>query len=343
MTADPHGLTVADIGELGLLERLQAFCPSNLVGDDAAVVQVETHQQVVLTTDVLVDGVHFSDRTTGAEDVGWRATAANLSDLAAMGAIPIGITVGLSLPGETAVAWVESVYRGMAACLTEHGGVVLGGDICRSSVITLAITAMGQVHPQQVLRRDQARPGQKIVMTGFHGASRAGFELLVNADAGQNLSDRDRTRLIQAHRRPVPRFDAVHCLWDVVSHSDSQAMDSSAIAAMDSSDGLANAVLQLCQASGVGAIIDRAAIPLPPGFRGWISPQQGMDWALYGGEDFELVACLEADLAQAWVDRLGAGAAVIGEISRDRAVILQDSTGEHPDVQLGLQQGFQHF
>ncbi|MEM9767374.1 MAG: AIR synthase related protein, partial [Cyanobacteria bacterium P01_D01_bin.71] len=100
--------TVADIGELALLRRLQPFCAKNLLGDDAAVLSPRSQSQVI-TTDVLVDGVHFSDRTTPPKAVGWRAIAANLSDLAAMGALPVGVTVGLALPGDTPVAWIEGV------------------------------------------------------------------------------------------------------------------------------------------------------------------------------------------------------------------------------------------
>ncbi|MGL5035286.1 MAG: AIR synthase related protein, partial [Microcystaceae cyanobacterium] len=110
-------LTVQDIGEQGLLARLQAYCPKEMVGDDGAILALAAAQSLVVTTDVLVENVHFSDSTTKPEDVGWRSAAANLSDLAAMGATPVGITVGLGLPGDTAVDWVESLYQGLQDCL----------------------------------------------------------------------------------------------------------------------------------------------------------------------------------------------------------------------------------
>ncbi|MBE9020856.1 thiamine-phosphate kinase, partial [Chroococcidiopsidales cyanobacterium LEGE 13417] len=110
-------MKVKDIGEQGLLERLQRFCPAEIIGDDAAVISSSPEQSLVVTTDMLVDGVHFSDATTSPEDVGWRSTAANLSDLAAMGARPLGITVALGLPGEVPVEWVERLYKGLADCL----------------------------------------------------------------------------------------------------------------------------------------------------------------------------------------------------------------------------------
>jgi thiamine-monophosphate kinase len=248
--------TVADIGELALLKRLQPFCAQDLIGDDAAVLPPGTQAQVI-TTDVLVDTVHFSDRTTSPEDVGWRAIAANLSDLAAMGATAVGVTVGLSLPGHTPVDWVDRVYRGMAACLQTYGGDILGGDIVRSEQITLAITAIGQVAPQRVIRRDRAQPGQVIIATGWHGASRAGLELLLHPEQGTTLAAPDQQTLIQAHQRPIPRLDVVDRLRPLPDAA------FSSIAGMDSSDGLANAVMLLCQASGVGATLRRSQLPIP--------------------------------------------------------------------------------
>ncbi len=121
---------VKDIGEQGLLEKLQRFCPSEIIGDDAAVLVTDSEQSLVVTTDMLVDGVHFSHVTTSAEDAGWRAAAANLSDLAAMGAYPLGITVGLGLPGDINVSWVESLYQGMTECLQQYNTPIVGGIWC---------------------------------------------------------------------------------------------------------------------------------------------------------------------------------------------------------------------
>ena len=120
-------LTVQAIGEQGLLALLQAFCPAEVIGDDAAVLALAPEQSLVVTTDLLVENVHFSEQTTSAEDVGWRAAAANLSDLAAMGASPVGITVGLGLPGHLPVAWILSLYQGLQACLAPWQTPILGG------------------------------------------------------------------------------------------------------------------------------------------------------------------------------------------------------------------------
>jgi thiamine-monophosphate kinase len=329
-------MKVQDIGEKGLLERLQRFCPSDIVGDDAAVLATVLGQSLVVTTDMLVDGVHFSDRTTSPEDAGWRAAAANLSDLAAMGAAPLGITVGLGLPGNVPVSWVERLYQGMTECLQQYETFVVGGDVCRSTVITLAITAFGQADPVRTIRRCAAQLGDAIVVTGVHGASRAGLELLLHPELGQNLSEAHRTALIQAHQRPRPRLDVLPVLWEV-------AGESPRVAGMDSSDGLADAVAQLCQASGVGAKIERNRIPMPAALNNWVSPEQALDWALYGGEDFELVLCLPPKIAEALVQQLGTGASVVGTIADSEAFHLLDQTGEYPDQVLTLSRGFQHF
>jgi len=353
---------VGDIGEKGLLERLQRFCPTEIVGDDAAVIATQPGQSLVVTTDVLVDGVHFSDRTTSPEDAGWRAAAANLSDLAAMGASPLGITVGLGLRSDVPVIWVEQLYQGMTECLQQYNTAVVGGDVCRSPVITLAITAFGQVDPNRTIRRSAAQIGDAIVVTGVHGASRAGLELLLHPDLGQNLSDAERIALIQAHQRPQPRLDVLPILGEIldsqskiqatcwrsrsVSEEETQTLDPKSkirVAGMDSSDGLADALVQLCQASGVGAKIERSHIPMPPTLNKWVSPEQALDWALYGGEDFELVLCLPPEPASALVQQLGNGAAVVGIITPDSEVRLIDQTGKNPNQVLSLSRGFQHF
>ncbi|MBA3921404.1 MAG: thiamine-phosphate kinase [Nostocaceae cyanobacterium] len=324
-----------DLGEQGLLARLQRFCPVDVVGDDGAILAIAQHQSLVVTTDLLVDGVHFSDRTTQPEDAGWRAAAANLSDLAAMGATPLGITVGLGLKGDVSVRWVERLYEGMTACLQLYNTPIVGGDVVRSPVITLAITAFGQVEPSRAIRRSAAQVGDVIVVTGFHGASRAGLELLLHPLLGKNLSATQRAYLIAQHQRPQPRLDVLPILNSISPPTELP------IAGMDSSDGLADAVLQICRASGVGAILEHEQIPIPPALTQCF-PQQAMEYALYGGEDFELVLCLPEALAMALVLQLGSGAAMIGKIVSDLGVRLRD-TRRNTDQVLTLEPGFKHF
>ncbi|MFN6516528.1 MAG: thiamine-phosphate kinase [Nostoc sp. CreGUA01] len=334
---------VKDIGEQGLLKRLQCFCPPEIIGDDAAVLVTAPEQSLVVTTDVLVDGVHFSNLTTSPEDAGWRAAAANLSDLAAMGAYPLGITVGLGLPGDLSVNWVEKLYQGMTECLQKYNTPIVGGDVVRSPVTTLAITAFGQVHPSQIIRRSAAAVGDAIVVTGVHGASHAGLELLLHPEFGQNLNDAQKTALILAHQRPQPRLDVLPILKKILASPMPNAPYPMPIAGMDSSDGLADAVIQICRASSVGAVLELRQISLPTAFKHWLTPEQALEYALYGGEDFELVLCLPQEPASALVEYLGEGAAIVGRITPGSRILLHDEQKKFPDQVLTLSQGFQHF
>jgi thiamine-monophosphate kinase len=335
-------LQLVDLGEAGLLARLFAFCDRTLVGDDAAVLPGLGDRSPVVTTDVLVDGVHFSDRTTPPHAIGWRAIAANLSDLAAMGAEPIAVTVGLSLPGTVAIDWVEALYGGMADCLAKFGGVIAGGDVTRSPVAVVAITAIGAVETDSLraIRRDAAQPGDVIVVTGDHGASRAGLAWLLDdwptpapGTAPPEIHD-----WMAAHQYPRPRFDAIAQL-DQLRQDGIQRP----IAGMDSSDGLADAVVQLARASGLAARLDR--LPIPPGLAAAVGSERAIDWTLYGGEDFELVLCLPPELANRWVQAVGGAAQAIG-VMVDRAdsepIAAWQSTPGHWSA-LSQTQGFQHF
>lgn len=327
-------MKVRDIGEQGLLKIIQRYCPSDIIGDDAAVLLAEPEQSLIVTTDVLVDNIHFSEITTSPEDVGWRAVAANLSDLAAMGASPLGITVGLALPGDTEVNWVERLYCGMTECLQKYNASIVGGDLVRAPVISISITAFGQAHPRNIIQRNTAKVGDAIIVTGLHGASRAGLELLLHPELGKNLDETEKQTLIKAHQRPQPRLDILPVLKDI--HFDR-------VSGMDSSDGLADAVLQICRASNVGAVLEWQKIPIPNAFKNWLTTKQILEYVLYGGEDFELVLCLPYIEAEILVQEFGKNAAIIGTITSNLNVVVHDDKREIPDQVLTLDRGFQHF
>jgi thiamine-monophosphate kinase len=337
-------ILVSDLGEQLLLQRLQQFCPAELMGDDAAVLTPRPGYKLVITADMLVDGVHFATGaatpgkiTTSLKDVGWRGAAANLSDLAAMGAQPLGITVSLGLPPKTPVRWLDELYEGMVDCLNIYQSPILGGDLCRSPVLTLAITALGEVLPDRQILRSTAQVGDAIVATGRHGASRAGLELLLDPQWGQDLSLPVQNTLKQAHQRPIPRLDVPPTLTQIDS--------TVRVAGMDSSDGLADAVLQICRASGVGAVLWRDRLPIPDALSHtqFLTEQELFNWVLYGGEDFELVLCLPLTIAGMLVLKLGPQASIIGRIVADPTVILADDSGRPLGAPLSLDQGFQHF
>ncbi len=328
-------LLVKDLGEHGLLKRLQRFCPRDVIGDDGAVLEITLGKSLVVTTDVLVDEVHFSDRTTTAFDAGWRAAAANLSDLAAMGANPLGITVGLSLPGEKAVDWVEELYQGMEACLAVYDTPIVGGDVCRSAVTSIAITALGEVLPTRTIRRSNAKPGDVIVVTGLHGLSRGGLEILLDPSKTKSLEFQERERLIEAHQRPKPRLDILPYL--------AQIPENIAIAGMDSSDGLADAIKQICSCSGVGATINGEDLHIFSGLTKLAGLEKAGEWLLHGGEDFELVLSLPLSSAVALVKNLSSEAAIIGEVTQGCEIKIINGKNDNFPLTLNEAQEFQHF
>ena len=341
--------TVGDYGEQHLLRLVQGFCPSDVVGDDGAIVALAAYpdHQLVVTTDILVEGVHFSDSTTPPDAVGWRSVAANLSDLAAMGAEPLGITVGLGLPRTCPVAWVTELYHGLTRCLDRHGGAmslgIVGGDLCRSPIVTVSITAFGLVQPQHILRRSLLKVGDRLVVTGIHGASRAGLAILQDPDRSLLLEKYPAAKdWIRAHQYPIPRGDALRPLRSCSALGNPPLI----FGGMDSSDGLADALLQLCRASGVNATIDRSALPIPPGLADWVGQDKAIEWTLYGGEDFELVLGLPPDCAAAFLQSVP-GSSAIGTVTiasgNSTTVLLVDSQQDNEPLSLTLNARFQHF
>jgi thiamine-monophosphate kinase len=188
---------------------------------------------------------------------------------------------------------------------------------------------MGEVRSDRVIRRSNARPGDVILITGYHGASRAGLECLLHPDLGKSIAEV--ADLIKAHQQPLPRLD-------VLPHLEAIG-DNLAIGGMDSSDGLADAVLQIARASGVGAEIDAKLLPILPVLQQHF-PEQALDWTLYGGEDFELVLSLPQKQAEQLQQSLGKPAAIIGRITSGSEVKLIN--GNYSRI-LSLKEAFQHF
>lgn len=332
---DDQSLLVKDLGEQDLLARLQRYCPEEIVGDDGAILAMNKGKSLVVTTDVLVDGVHFSDRTTSAFDTGWRAAAANLSDLAAMGATPLGITIGLALPGHKALNWLDSLYLGIRACLDNYQTPLVGGDLCRSKITSISITAFGEVNAKKAIRRNNAKPGDALLVSGLHGLSRGGLELLLNPNIDSNLESEEREKLIKAHQRPLPRLD-------FLAHLDKIPSDVM-ITGMDSSDGLADAISQICQSSNVGAKIKRENLTVFSGLSKLVDISQAFSWLLYGGEDFELVLSLPWNYAEELVKQLGEDTKIIGEITQSKEILIIDGKNSEYSEVLDLNQRFQHF
>ena len=329
-------MRLRDLGEWELLRRLAAYAPPGQFDDDAALLNECSGRELVVNTDVLVEGVHFSDATIGARDLGWRAAAANLSDLAAMGCTSVaGITVALVAPGDTSWSWVEGVYDGLGDALSAHGGTLLGGDCSSGGQRLLSITALGRLSGGATIRRRDGRPGDWLLSTGPHGLSRLGLALLLaelDVATAEGLSSDLREQAIRAHRRPQPRLDAVSAL-----HQCKPETLPWRVGGTDSSDGLAAAVASIGVASGCGAKLSRQHLPLHPELA---ALAQGEPWCLGGGEDFELVLALEPAWAEAFIQALP-GTCRIGALVADQPGRLSWLESDEPLTTAA--RGFTHF
>jgi thiamine-monophosphate kinase len=261
------------------------------VGDDAAILRPPRGERLVATTDAVFEGVHFDGRFSAA-DVGWKALAVNLSDLAAMGARPLWALVALALPRDTDPARVAGVARGLGACARLHGVTVVGGNVTRARQLSLTVTVVGgATHP---LRRDGARPGDAVMLSGTVG------------DAALGLRPRASAALARRQRRPTPRLALGRALHGI------------ATAAIDVSDGLVQDLGHLCEASKVGASVRLEELPLSAAYRR-ATRRDADPWgpALSGGEDYELCATVPPRKVRSALDaaaRAGTPLAVVGTI-----------------------------
>jgi thiamine-monophosphate kinase len=287
-------VTVSELGEHALLARLLGHLPRPgahvLVGpgDDAAVIDPGRRTRLVVTTDALVEQVHFSFAWSSPADVGHKAIAVNLSDLAAMGALPRWALVSLALPGHVAVEAAEALMQGVAEEARAHGVSVAGGNITRSPAgVVIDVTAGGEVSPRKWLTRSGGHPGDDLWVSGSIGGARAGLEWLAGSPDAAGMATSPE---MAACARRLQRPDARVRLGITVART------GAARAAMDLSDGLADAVRQLGTASGCGARIDGDALPVAPGARAWWAArgQDPVTSALVGGEDYELLLAVPA-------------------------------------------------
>lgn len=292
----PHApsATIGEVGEHALIRWIASIVgtpasPDVLygIGDDAAVVRPRRNHVDVLTTDVQVDGVHFSRAWTTAADLGHRALHVNLSDVAAMGAEPRVALLSLGLPTTLDALWVAELVQGMVEAARAQRLDLVGGNISRAPVLFVDVTVSGAVKPRHLLRRDGARPGDELYLSGVVGAAAAGLAWLEHEArrAGASASTAD---LPPAVAEAVTRFrrpDARVALGLQVGRN------KAASACMDTSDGLADALHQMAAASGVGMRIETDGLPVSPAVADVVNMTRAdmsrLIWS--GGEDYELL------------------------------------------------------
>jgi thiamine-monophosphate kinase len=294
------------------------------IGDDAAAWQPSRSHLSVITSDALVDGVHFASNVMPAAAAGHRAMAANLSDIAAMGARPVLATVALGVAPGTAEAWILDCYRGMAALAAEHGARIAGGDIVASPVLTLALTVVGEVSRTRLKRRAGGRPGDVVAVTGPLGASRAGLEVLRRSPPG--LAADVAAAALRAFERPEPRVREGRWL----------AGSAHVHAMMDSSDGLSTDLTRLAAASGGGAVVDTVPIHALAEAVARATGDEPATYALDGGEDFELIVAVAprafAHLAAAFRTRFGKPLLAVGRLERAAGLRLRYAGGDEREL-----------
>ena len=335
-----RAMQVDDVGEARLIEVLsetigdatgaQPAAPDIAltvpIGDDASVWQAPAGA-TALTTDTMVEGVHFALGTTSWGDLGWKAMAVNLSDIAAMGCRPLYSVVSLGLRGDLPVSGLIEMYQGMLEASRVYGGAVVGGDIVRSPALFVAVSMAGAVpQGQQPLRRSTAAAGEAVAVTGSLGCSAGGLRLLVK---GSTLDQQTSTHLSSAHNRPVPRVEQGMLL---ARHGVS--------AAIDVSDGLVDDLGKLCQASAVGGRVRSASVPADE-FVKRAYPDDWQSLALSGGEDYELLFTAHPRVMAAVIPLLDVPASIIGEIvDGPPEVTVLDEVGKVVPLERG---GWDHF
>ncbi|BBO66233.1 thiamine-monophosphate kinase [Desulfosarcina alkanivorans] len=274
-------MRIHDIGgEFALIDRLARQSPITHpdllagIGDDAAVIEGSSPDAdcLLVTTDMLVESSHFRRDWATPEQIGIKAVACNVSDIAAMGGTPTFMFVSLALAADTEVAWVDALYRGMADACRRYGVVLAGGDTTHAQAVTISITMLGRVAPPNLRLRSHATPAEYLCVTGPLGGSAAGLAMLsAGLEPPPYLKDR--------HLAPGCRLDV------------SAGIAPLARAMIDISDGLAAEVNHICDRSGTGADIVVADIPIHPSVReaARLTGNHPLDFALSGGEDFELL------------------------------------------------------
>ncbi len=321
--------TVGELGEFGLIDRLTKLLPTSAlvvegIGDDCAVLRM--HDRLLLvSTDLCLEDIHFRRDTLAPGQIGWKAAAASLSDIAAMGSIPLFSLVSLACPGNVKVSYIEELYRGMSNALSSFGAIIVGGDTTRSEQkIVIDVMIIGEPLGNRFLRRRGAIPGDLLAITGSTGASAAGLHAIQHGHA--------EPALVHAHATPHPRIaegqwlcarPAIHAMIDI-------------------SDGLAQDARHIANASGLGVNIAAARLPLIDPLAQYCAENRldPLPFMLSGGEDYELAFALSPSDANetmnAFASEFTTPVTIVGEFT-------DEWTGGRLDGAPSLLTGFDHF
>ena len=294
------------------------------VGDDAALIDPPAGSRLSVATDMLVAGRHFP-LDTAPESVAHKALAVNLSDLAAMGAEPLGFTLSLGLPADTDADWLSRFSGGLRRLAERWDCDLIGGDTVSAETLTLSVTVIGRLPAGQALTRAGARAGDRLAVSGTIGDAALGLAVAMQPDAvPSGVTSADRDALRQRLDFPVPRLSL------------GRALLGAATAGLDCSDGLLQDIGHLLDASGLAAVIDLSAVPLSPMARAWLAERPAdIDRLITGGDDYELIVALPPAVdANRFPDLTVIGELVEGPVGEIR---------ERHDRALPTRRGYQHF
>lgn len=319
---------ISEIGEFGLIERIRRVLPTSPavvvgIGDDCAVLRIFDRLMVV-SCDMSVDGVHFRFDRADPSQIGWKAAASALSDIAAMGATPMFALVTLCAPKDLDVTTVEALYHGISAVMTQSGAVVVGGDTVKTDRLALDITVIGAVHGQRYLKRQGARPGDWLAVTGTVGLAAAGLHAQETGAIAPEL--------FAAHYRPTPRIAEGQWL----------SANESVHAAIDISDGLLQDAGHLAAASGlaVDILTNRLVVDIKIEDYCHIHGLEPYPFLLRGGEDYELALAIDKRDALAVQEEFGqrfrTPLHLIGQFTEDGEGVRVNGTPINDG-------GFQHY
>ena len=344
-------MKASDLGEFGLIARLTEALASRAagdvagrlaigIGDDAAVWRSDGGA-VIATTDTLVAGVHFLPERTPRRDLGWKALAVNVSDVAAMGGTPGFALVTLALPEETPVSQIDELYEGLAEAAEAYGVVIAGGDVVRSPTEMVSVTLTGRAKVDAageplVMRRDAAHEGDLLAVTGCLGGAGGGLRALRAAPEDEALREASAgseavRALIERHLRPQARAQAGRA-----------ALSAGIRCAIDISDGLLQDLGHVCRASGLGAAVEHDKLPIDPALAQLYGAEDALRYAIAGGEDYELLFAGSRESIDEAARQSDVPLTVIGEMVADpeRRARLLDASGREVALPAG---GWDHL
>jgi len=323
-------MKVSELGEFGLIDLLAKMAAGRDerliigIGDDAAAWQGDASIQLA-TVDSFIQDIHYPSGIVPWPEIGGKALAVNLSDIAAMGGLPRYALVSLALPPETELDDVTALYTGMLEMAKKYGVTIVGGDISNAPLVVISITVLGSSPQKKILTRSSAKPGELIAVTGYLGAAAAGLEMLTQK---LKLDPKAAARFEQAFSKPTPRIAEGQLL-----------LEQGVKTAIDISDGLLADLGQICKASRVGAEIEADRVPVEPKVLAAFG-DKALEMALTGGEDYELLFTASAEIIEKVKQAAACPVTVIGKVTAGKGVTAVDSRGKTLKM---AKAGWEHF